>query len=99
METLLVPTKTTHDEKLQAAMERIREERALIDDSFESPAWHEAALREAEEDVKSGKMKFVDWEVAKKRIRRRIRAFRTTAKPLPRKARGCDVVATSEKRK
>ena len=60
-------TKTTRDEKLQEALDRIREERALIDDSFESPPWHEAALREAEEEIKSGRSKFISWEEAMER--------------------------------
>ena len=41
------------------------------EDRFESPAWHEQALREAERAVKAGKARFSDWEEAKKRIRRK----------------------------
>jgi len=67
--------KLTHAEKLEA-MEFLREELSHDEDSFEPPAWHEAALREAEEDVKSGKAVFVDWEEAKERIRRKVAAAR-----------------------
>ena len=41
------------------------------EEDFESPAWHEEALREAERAVKAGKVKFSDWEEAKKRLRRK----------------------------
>jgi hypothetical protein len=37
-----------------------------------SPAWHHAALREAERLVVQGKAKFSDWEATKERIRRKV---------------------------
>jgi hypothetical protein len=46
-----------------------------------SPAWHSDALREAERAVKAGKAKFVDWELAKKRL------GRVSAKSRPRSRR------------
>ena len=56
-------------EKLQT-MEFLWEELSRDEDSLESPAWHADALREAEEEIKSGKAKFIGWEEAKERIRR-----------------------------
>jgi len=79
METLLAPTETTHDEKLQEALERIREESALIDDSFESPAWHEQALRETEAQVAAGITKFIPWEEAVEIMDRKIAEYHERA--------------------
>jgi hypothetical protein len=36
-----------------------------------SPDWHFAVLREREQRRKSGKEKLLDWETAKKELRRR----------------------------
>lgn len=60
----------SRDEKLRA-MEAIWADLSQDEDQFESPAWHEKALREAEHAVKSGKAQFSDWEDAKKRVRRK----------------------------
>lgn len=40
---------------------------------FTSPSWHFDVLRETEQDIRDGRTKFVDWEEAKKSIRRRAR--------------------------
>lgn len=42
---------------------------AMADGSFESPAWHESALRQTEEDLAAGKVRFVDWAEAKEQLR------------------------------
>ncbi len=42
------------------------------DASFESPAWHTAELRKTEEDFKAGRVTSVDWEDAKKELRKRF---------------------------
>ncbi len=55
-------------EKLRA-MEEIWTDLSQDDDAFESPAWHEEALREAERAVAAGTAKFSDWEEAKRRLR------------------------------
>ena len=57
-------------EKLRA-MEAIWADLSRDADQFESPAWHEAALREAERALKTGKAQFSDWDEAKKRVRRK----------------------------
>ena len=69
MVALLELKKMTRAEKLQA-MEFLWEELSRDEDTLESPAWHEKALREAEAAIKSGKAKFIDWDEAKERIRR-----------------------------
>jgi putative addiction module component (TIGR02574 family) len=38
--------------------------------SFESPDWHAAELRKTEEDLKAGRTTVVDWEEAKKQLRK-----------------------------
>jgi hypothetical protein len=62
--------KMSRDEKLRA-MEALWADLSQDEDAFESPAWHEEALLEAEHAVKTGKARFSDWEEAKKRIRRK----------------------------
>ena len=57
-------------EKLDV-IERVWESLRQEEDKFESPAWHETALREAKEAFASGKAKFSDWEEVKKRLRRK----------------------------
>lgn len=52
-------------------MEALWADLAQDEDQFESPAWHEDALREAERAVRSGAAKFSDWDDAKKRLRRK----------------------------
>jgi hypothetical protein len=39
------------------------------DGSFESPAWHEQALKQAEDDLAAGTARFVDWAEAKNVLR------------------------------
>jgi hypothetical protein len=40
--------------------------------SLESPAWHAEELRKTEEDVKAGRVTAVDWDEAKKALRKRF---------------------------
>jgi hypothetical protein len=62
--------------KTMSRVEKLREMEALWADlsqeekKLKSPAWHQTALREAEQAVKSGKAKFNDWDEAKARLRR-----------------------------
>jgi Putative addiction module component len=62
--------KMSRDDKLRA-MEALWADLSQDEDRFESPAWHEQALREAERAVKAGKAQFSEWDEAKKRIRRK----------------------------
>ncbi|MES0490514.1 MAG: addiction module protein [Leptospirales bacterium] len=59
------------EEKIQT-MESIWEDLCKTADSTLSPPWHEKVLEQREENVKSGKEKFVDWDLAKKNIRNEI---------------------------
>ena len=70
MPTLLPLEKMSREEKLRA-MEAIWADLSQDETQFESPAWHEQALRETETIVKAGEAKFSDWEEAKKRLRRK----------------------------
>lgn len=40
--------------------------------AFESPAWHEEELRKTEADFLAGKVEVLDWEDAKRELRRRF---------------------------
>ena len=44
------------------------------DGSFESPAWHEQALIQAEGDLAAGTARFVEWVDAKEQLRKRGQA-------------------------
>ena len=54
-------------EKLRL-MEALWADLSLVDEDYESPAWHESALRETEARVASGQEQQVDWEEAKRRL-------------------------------
>ena len=58
----------TRAEKLMA-LEAIWDDLSRNEETFESPAWHQAELATTEERVKAGKEQFVDWEQAKKYLR------------------------------
>lgn len=70
MAAILPLKKMSRVEKLRA-MEALWADLSRDEDQFESPKWHEEALRDAERAVESGKAKFSDWEEAKKRLRRK----------------------------
>ncbi len=59
--------KMTRADKLRA-MEALWSDLSQDDGKVASPKWHEDALREAEQAVKSGAATFSDWEEAKKKI-------------------------------
>ena len=43
---------------------------AQTDNNVESPEWHQAALKQAEDDLAAGTARFVDWAEAKEGLRR-----------------------------
>ncbi|QYM78604.1 addiction module protein [Horticoccus luteus] len=45
---------------------------AADDEAFQSPAWHEAELRKTEVDLAAGRIEILDWEDAKKELRKRV---------------------------
>ncbi len=59
-------------EKLRM-MEAIWEDLSKDDDEVESPKWHQDALEETEERLKTGKEKVVDWGKAKEDLRERFK--------------------------
>jgi putative addiction module component (TIGR02574 family) len=58
-------------EKLKI-IETLWSDLAADDEAFESPAWHGEELRKTEEDLAAGKIEVVDWEDAKKELRKRF---------------------------
>ena len=53
-------------------MEAIWEDLSKESDEIESPQWHQEALQNAEERLKLGEEKTVDWQTAKKELRKRF---------------------------
>jgi hypothetical protein len=56
-------------DKLQA-MEMLWDNLCRTVQDIESPPWHEHLLQKREEQLRQGKDSFVDWEQAKKEIRK-----------------------------
>jgi hypothetical protein len=44
---------------------------SIVEDAF-SPAWHEEALRKTEAEFEAGLAEVLDWEAAKKELRKRF---------------------------
>ena len=59
-------------EKLRL-METLWSDLTRDEERFESPAWHGEVLRERAARVKQGKESFMDWEMAKKQLRNRVK--------------------------
>jgi len=65
--------------KKMSRLEKLRTMEALWSDltrnegKYASPSWHFEVLQQTEREVRAGRVKFVDWESAKKSIRRRAR--------------------------
>jgi putative addiction module component (TIGR02574 family) len=59
------------DEKLKI-IEALWGDFAADDEAFQSPAWHEAELRKTEADLAAGRVEMLDWEDAKKELRKRF---------------------------
>ena len=60
------------EEKLRA-MEELWADLTRDDAKYASPSWHFDELKRTEQDIRAGRIKFIDWETAKKSIRRRAR--------------------------
>lgn len=63
--------KMSRAEKL-GAMEALWVDLSRDDKSLKSPAWHKEALRQTERRVAAGEEKTLDWDTAKKELRRRF---------------------------
>jgi hypothetical protein len=72
MTTLLPLREMSRDKKLRALEELWADLSA--DGEFETPAWHKEELRRTEQLVREGKAKFVDWEGARRDLRRKTSA-------------------------
>ena len=59
------------DEKLKI-IEALWGDIATDEEAFASPAWHEEALRKTEADFAAGRIETLDWEDAKKELRKRF---------------------------
>lgn len=61
----------SRSEKLKL-MELLWEQLSHPDEAFESPAWHSQELAGTAQRLAEGKEQVLDWEVAKKELRRRF---------------------------
>ncbi len=69
--SISIPLKTMSiKEKLQA-MESIWDDLCHKADAIASPPWHQDVLNEREESIELGVDKFVDWDTAKRDIRKK----------------------------
>jgi hypothetical protein len=59
----------THKEKLMT-MEAIWDDLSASQEGIESPEWHQDALRETEARAAAGMEEPMDWEVAKRQLRK-----------------------------
>jgi hypothetical protein len=59
----------TQAKKLMA-FEALWEDLSQNEQTFEPPTWHQEELAATEERVNAGKEQFVDWEQAKKELRK-----------------------------
>lgn len=59
-------------EKKLMIMEAIWEDLSNEDNQVKSPDWHKKALQETERRLSSGKEKIVNWQEAKKELRKRF---------------------------
>lgn len=61
----------SREDKLRV-MEAIWEDLSKEDEEVESPEWHQEALQETEHRLNLGEEKMVDWDSAKKELRKRF---------------------------
>jgi hypothetical protein len=69
--TIEAVRKLPREEKLRL-METLWEELSRSDSEFESPAWHAKELAETERRLAEGNEQILDWEGAKKKLRKRF---------------------------
>ncbi len=72
MATTLQLKKMTKSEKLRV-MEELWTDLTRDEAKFSSPTWHLKALEQTELEIQSGRVKFMDWDDAKKSLLRRAR--------------------------
>ncbi len=69
MEITLPLAQMSTAEKLHV-MEQLWTDLTTNEEAFESPAWHGQVLSERDQQLKSGQDHYVDWEVAKRELRK-----------------------------
>lgn len=72
MTTATLPLKKMSLRQKLSVMESLWEELSRTPESLPSPTWHKDILDERRNRVARGEAKFVDWETAKSRIRRKV---------------------------
>ena len=72
MNAALPLNEMTLREKL-ATMESLWDDLSRTPEKMPSPAWHKEVLERRRARVAAGKAKFVEWESAKKELRRRLK--------------------------
>lgn len=63
--------KLPNDEKLKI-IELLWSDLAAADEAFASPAWHADELRNTEADFAAGRIEVLDWEEAKRELRKQL---------------------------
>ena len=71
MKDIMEIKQLSREEKLRV-MEAIWEDLSSEEQSLQSPAWHESALKETEQKVQSGQEQILDWKEAKKELQKRF---------------------------
>jgi hypothetical protein len=71
MQNIIEIKHLSREEKLKV-MEAIWEDLSHEEEQVESPDWHKKALQETELLLSSGQEKIVDWQEAKKDLRKRF---------------------------
>ncbi|OQZ00402.1 MAG: acyl-protein synthetase [Candidatus Brocadia sp. UTAMX2] len=71
MEILQEIKQLSHAEKLKV-MEALWKDLSSDEEKYDSPAWHEDALKETEIRMNSGVEEIVDWGIAKKNLRKKL---------------------------
>ncbi len=66
-----IPLESMSMEEKIEVMEIIWDDLCRNADRMESPSWHQGVLREREEALQLGADKFIDWDLAKKNIRKK----------------------------
>ncbi len=71
MEILQKIKRLSHIEKLKV-MEALWKDLSSDEEKYDSPAWHEDILKETENRVNDGTEEIVDWDIAKKNLRKQF---------------------------
>jgi hypothetical protein len=72
MESISLPLDRMAVAEKLMAMEMLWDDLCRDESQIPVPEWHKQLLDERERQIESGEAKFVDWEIAKARIRDRI---------------------------